>query len=208
MKYLIYILSYIVIRLIDKIKLLYTHIINVYTRAYICNRGGISYKNNLKLIGYTYFHIGNNTKLHLGKELIIRSGNMNAIDIGFSKIVVEDNASLVIGDYSGMSNTIIQCYHKITIGNYVNIGAGCIIMDSNFHSMDWHDRKDRKTDVANSKVAPVEIGDYAFIGARSIICKGVTIGKHSVIAAGSVVVKDIPDDQMWGGNPAKLIKIL
>lgn len=147
-----------------------------------------------------------NTKFDIGKGGIIRSGNTNAIDIGYSKIVVKDNASLVIGNYSGMSNTTIQYYHKITIANYVNIGAGCIIMDSNFHSMNWHDRKDGITDVANSKVAPVEIGGYAFIGVRSIICKDVTIGKHSVIATGSVVVKDIPYDQMWGGNPANSLK--
>lgn len=45
-----------------------------------------------------------------------------------------------------------------------------------------------------------------FIGARSIICKGVTIGDHAMIAAGSVVVGDVPANEVWGGNPAKFIK--
>ncbi len=80
------------------------------------------------------------------------------------------------------------------------------IFDSNFHSLDWHDRNDRAKDIANRKTAPVHIGDYVFIGTRSIICKGVTIGNHSIIAAGSVIVKDIPSDEVWGGKPARFIR--
>lgn len=52
----------------------------------------------------------------------------------------------------------------------------------------------------------VHIGDGCFIGANSIICKDVKIGKNSIIAAGSVVTKDIPDNEIWGGNPARYIK--
>lgn len=199
-------IAYIVVYFVRKTKNFYTHAMNIYSRNYIVTRGGGEINGMLKLIGYTYFDIGENAKLIFGKDIIIRSGNMNAIDIGYSKIVVNDNAKLIMGDHSGISNTIIQCYNKITIGSYVNIGAGCIIIDSNFHSMDWRDRSDRSKDVTNAKGNPVEICDYVFIGARSIICKGVRIGKHSIVAAGSVVVKDIPDDEIWGGAPAKFIK--
>ena len=48
----------------------------------------------------------------------------------------------------------------------------------------------------------------AFIGAHSIVLKGVTIGKHSVIGAGSVVTKNIPDNEVWAGNPARFIRRL
>ncbi|WP_262710533.1 acyltransferase [Dinghuibacter silviterrae] len=54
--------------------------------------------------------------------------------------------------------------------------------------------------------APVKIGDNVFIGMDSIILKGVTIGSNVVVAAGSVVARDIPDNQIWGGNPAKFIR--
>ena len=81
-----------------------------------------------------------------------------------------------------------------------------MIMDSNFHSTDWHDRLDRKKDIERHRNAPITIGDVVFIGARSIICKGVTIGDHAMIAAGSVVVKDIPAGELWGGNTARFIK--
>ena len=50
------------------------------------------------------------------------------------------------------------------------------------------------------------IKDNAFIGAHSIILKGVTIGENSIIGAGSVVTKSVPDNQIWAGNPARFIR--
>lgn len=50
------------------------------------------------------------------------------------------------------------------------------------------------------------IGDNVLIGAHSIILKGVTIGNNAVVAAGSVVSRSIPANELWGGNPAKFIK--
>ena len=58
----------------------------------------------------------------------------------------------------------------------------------------------------NVKTAPVYIGNNFFIGAKSIICKGVTIGDNSMICAGSVVCKNIDSNELWGGNLAKYIK--
>lgn len=146
-------------------------------------------------------------KVSIGNHFIANSGSNNSIDCGNGcKINVSENASLTIGEYSGMTNTTIQCHESITIGHHVNIGAGCMIMDSNFHSTNWQDRLDRKKDIENHRNAPVVIGNVVFIGARSIICKGVTIGDHAMIAAGSVVVTDVPANEVWGGNPARFIK--
>jgi maltose O-acetyltransferase len=55
---------------------------------------------------------------------------------------------------------------------------------------------------------PVTIGDDCWIGGGTIICPGVTIGNRCVIGAGSVVTKDIPDDSLAVGNPAKVIRNL
>lgn len=52
----------------------------------------------------------------------------------------------------------------------------------------------------------VEIGEHAFIGTGSIITGNVRIGKGAIVGAGSVVTKDIPDYEIWGGNPARFIK--
>ena len=157
--------------------------------------------------GRTYLSLHKKCNIVIGDYFIANSGIDASIDCGNGcKISVQKDARLVIGEYSGMTNSIIQCHKEIIIGNHVNIGAGCLIMDSNFHSADWHDRLDRKKDVDNRRNASIKIGDVVFIGARSIICKGVTIGDHSMIAAGSVVVKDVPANEVWGGNPAKFIK--
>ena len=104
-----------------------------------------------------------------------------------------------------MTNSTINCHESITIGNYVNIGEGCVITDSDFHSLDWRDRMDG-TDIRKKRNAPVVIKDWAFIGMHSIILKGVTIGEKSIIGAGRVVSKDIPDGEIWAGNPARFIK--
>ena len=76
------------------------------------------------------------------------------------------------------------------------------IWDTDFHAIEYNDRCKN----VNIKSAPIFIKEGAFIGACSIILKGVTIGKHSVIGAGSVVTKNIPDNEIWGGNPARFIK--
>ena len=163
----------------------------------------------IKILGRPYFGFAKDAVVEIGSHFICRSSAGQAIDnSSCSKITVRSGGRLVIGDYVGLSNTVIYCDKEITIGNSVNIGAGTMIFDTNFHSTDWRDRENRRSDTVNRQSKPVHICDCVFIGARTIICKGVTIGDRSMIAAGSVVVKDIPADELWGGNPAKFIKKL
>lgn len=107
-----------------------------------------------------------------------------------------------------MSQVSITCKEHIIIGSHVQIGAGTMIFDTNFHNIDWRVRRNHQEDLRTAKNAPVIIGDDCFIGARTIICKGVTIGERTIIAAGSVIVKDIPSDCVAGGNPCIVIKHL
>lgn len=129
--------------------------------------------------------------------------------IGFPQpcqIVVTENAKLQIGNNVGMSQAAIICHHSITIGDDVKIGGGVKIYDTNFHSLNPEVRRVRELDMKEKKCRPVVIEHDAFIGAGSFILSGVTIGANSVVAAGSVVSKSIPANEIWGGNPAQFIK--
>lgn len=121
------------------------------------------------------------------------------------KLLVQENAQFIIGNHSGMSGTMIYVSNLVKIGDYVNIGGGTRIFDTDFHPIDSAARRNPATFLCG-KSAPVIIEDDVFIGTNCIIGKGVTIGARSVVAAGSVVVKDVPSDSIVGGNPCKLIR--
>lgn len=119
-------------------------------------------------------------------------------------IFVEKTGKLFIDDHSGFSGVSIYCINEITIGKHLFCGANVSIWDTDFHPLDYMAR--RTDDPQKTKTAPIHIGDDVFIGANSIILKGVTIGDRSIIGAGSVVTKNIPADEIWGGNPAVFIR--
>jgi acetyltransferase-like isoleucine patch superfamily enzyme len=113
---------------------------------------------------------------------------------------------LLIGNNVSMSSTSIVCQKEIVIEDYVKIGGNTCIYDTDFHSLNHHNRKIAHEDRKNTIYCSVKIEQNCFIGAHCTILKGVTIGKNSIIGACSVVTKDIPENQIWGGNPAKFIK--
>lgn len=110
-----------------------------------------------------------------------------------------------VGENTTLNGTCIVSYQSVKIGKEVLFGPDVVIMDADGHPVDR-----RLPDVAENKtghVAPIEIGDHAWIGLGAKIMKGVTIGHHAVVAAGAVVVKDVPPHGVAGGNPAKVIKV-
>jgi acetyltransferase-like isoleucine patch superfamily enzyme len=123
-------------------------------------------------------------------------------------IFVMKNAVLTIGDHSGFSAVSIYCAHQITIGRYCKFGGNVCIWDTDFHSLNYMDRRSPTTDSTFAHSASITIGDDVFVGANSIILKGVTIGARAIVGAGSVVAKNIPANQLWAGNPAKFIRKL
>ncbi len=165
-----------------------------------------SKKKSVQFKGHCYIDISRKSNTIIGNDFVCNSGLNFGIETYESKITVAPNAKLYIGNNTGISSTVIGCFEEIHIGNNVNIGGGTRIMDSNFHCLDWKIRQNRMEDCKNVKTSPILIEDNVFIGARCIICKGVKIGARSIIAAGSVVIKDIPEDCIAGGNPCKIIK--
>lgn len=116
-------------------------------------------------------------------------------------------SKIIIGDNVGISGSTINATTTITIGDNTIIGSGCLITDTDSHpilaaernSPDWP---------KYTKSKPIAIGNNVFIGARSIIMKGVTIGDGAVVGAGSVVTKDVPANAIVAGNPAKIVRMI
>jgi acetyltransferase-like isoleucine patch superfamily enzyme len=112
-------------------------------------------------------------------------------------------------------NTIIDCVSKVTIGDNVLISYECVFSDSDNHSLSYSKRKDDlenwrlgRQDWTDVNMAPILVNRGAWIGARAIILKGVTIGEGAVVGMGSVVTRDVPPFTVVAGNPAKEIRKL
>lgn len=107
------------------------------------------------------------------------------------KAVLKIGNGVAIGD-----RTEIHAGNSVTIGNGTLIAWDCCIMDRDYHKLE------SETEVT----APVSIGNNVWVGCNSIILKGINIGDGAVVAAGSVVTKDVPSGALVGGNPARIIK--
>ena len=117
---------------------------------------------------------------------------------------IEPNAEIIIGNETGLSCCTIYSTKSIKIGNWVNIGAGSKIYDTDFHPVDALARRNSNKRFIQSQ--PVVIEDDVWIGAHVIILKGVHIGRGSIVACGAVVTHDVPAGAIVGGVPARFIK--
>jgi acetyltransferase-like isoleucine patch superfamily enzyme len=153
-----------------------------------------------------FIKIRNRGTLSMGSNLIItscREGNPVGLANG-SFLYCAPSSSLIIGNNVAISNSTIFSLKSIIIEDDVMIGGGVQIYDSDFHQLSYNDRMEN---IPNKiKSSPVHLMKGCFIGASSIILKGVSIGERSIIGAGSVVSKSVPKDEIWGGNPCRFIK--
>lgn len=142
----------------------------------------------------TYRGIIAGDRVTIGKHAIIRPTNIYGSAIG-EGLKIGNNSS--IGPYS-----YIGCSGYIEIGDNVMMSPRVSIYAEN-HLFDDPDLSIKEQGV---KREFVKIEDDCWIAANTIILAGVTIGRGSVIAAGSVVTKDVPPYSIVGGVPAKVIK--
>lgn len=116
---------------------------------------------------------------------------------------VEYRKRLRVGKNSGWNwGTWINAQGGVDIGSDVMIGPGCIIHSANHR----FERVDTPIRLQGYTKASVKIEDDCWLGAHVIVLPGVTIGRGSVIGAGSVVTKDIPPYSVVAGNPARVIR--
>jgi len=132
---------------------------------------------------------------------VIQVGNRTCIwpDVKFSLMATSVHSSPIIkiGSFSSIGDRCqIHCGKLVTIGDYVLISWDVNIIEFDYHAPGG----------GIPEPKPIIIEDEVWIGARCIITKGVTIGKGAILAAGSVVTKDVPPYTLVAGNPAKPIK--
>jgi acetyltransferase-like isoleucine patch superfamily enzyme len=168
-----------------------------------------------------------------GYTLDIRAGSrVGRVTIGSNsvlccRIVLErSEGSVSIGDRSYIGSSAIICAEHIAIGSNVLISWGCTLVDHDSHSLDWRERArdveewrqgllsgglssaagSKNWDVVDRRA--ITVADKVWIGMNATILKGVTVGEGAVIAAGSIVTKDVAPWTLVGGNPARAIREL
>jgi acetyltransferase-like isoleucine patch superfamily enzyme len=139
--------------------------------------------------------------------------NRGILEIGDRVRIIAEPLATQIGVGKGGQMTIgertfinygcsISASQLVRIGPRCNIGSHTILMDNDFHSVE----PERRDELPPS--APIILEENVWVGVRAVILRGVTIGAGSVIAAGSVVSKDVAPRSLVGGIPAKLIRKL
>lgn len=137
--------------------------------------------------------------LYVGQDSCLK---VDCFDIyAGSRITINNGASLILESGFINYNSCIECFHKIHIGKNVAISENVTIRDSDNHTII------RKNSLKHHTTsAPIKICDHVWIGMNVTILKGVTIGEGAIIAAGSLVNKDVPAYTLAGGCPAKVIE--
>lgn len=130
-------------------------------------------------------------------------------------ILLCKNGTFKSGNYVQIGpGTRIECVSHIEIGDNTTISRNVIISDNNNHPVNPIDRLQmsylplgaEKKQMYYSVSCPIKIGNTVWIGENARICKGVTIGDGSIVAANSIVTKDVPSNCIAAGNPAKIVK--
>lgn len=159
----------------------------------------------VRLLAPLYQHRGRGSKIYASVRM--DTPPYRQFSIGRQSVIESfscvNNAvgDVVIGDHTriGLHNTIIG---PVAIGSHVNLAQGVVVTALNHNFAE----NDKPIDQQGVSVSQVTIEDDCWIGANATILPGVTIGSHSVVAAGAVVTNDVPPHSLVGGVPAKIIK--
>lgn len=149
-------------------------------------------------------------RIRIGARVSLASQS-DATALGVARPVIlrclTPQAGIEIGDDSGLSGTVVCAAMRVSIGKRCLVGADVTIFDTDFHPHDPEGRRYAVPDWPRIS-APVTIGNDVFIGTGAVVQKGVTIGDGAIVAARSVVTRDVPPRAIVGGNPAKLLRVI
>lgn len=172
------------------------------TGAYLRSRSAQLGKG-VRCNGFPSVRVRRGGKLLVGDGVMINAARWSNAHVtaGSTNFFVGSGGRLLLGARAGISGSRVVAMEEIEIGDGTLVGAGCLICDSDMHEVPLGSG-------APVATRPVRIGKRVFVGAGSVILKGVTIGDGSVVGAGSVVSRDIPSNCLAAGNPAKVVRRL
>lgn len=171
----------------------------------IASLWGVRLGNGCRFFGIMRFRRAEFSSITIGDNCTFRSSvgsNLVGINRPCMISTLTGDAVIMVGSGCGLSGTVIGAAQRIEIGNNVLFGANSTITDTDWHGIAPDKRREP------GAAAPVIIGDNVWIGLNATVLKGVTIGKNSIIGAGSVVAKSIPANVIASGQPARIIKSL
>ena len=159
---------------------------------------------------------GSNNILYIDKETLLTNsyikieGNDNKIFIGanccLKNLTINmknENSVIKIGDKTSIEEARITSFepYKIEIGKDCMFSADIVIMNTDVHKI-----YDTTTKLKTNEGKEISIGNHVWLGIRTIVLKGVNIGDNSIVAAGSIVTKDVKANTVVSGNPARQVK--
>ena len=168
---------------------------------------GVAVGEDLTLFGLPVISLANSSSIVIGDRAVLCSDSrFTALGVNHAVVLrtLRQGAQILLGNDVGLSGTSVCAAQRIEIGHNALIGANVTITDTDFHPLDPAGRRYCKDD-SRIHSAPVRLEENVFVGAGSTILKGVTIGRNSVIGAGSIVAKSIPANVVAAGNPCRPI---
>jgi carbonic anhydrase/acetyltransferase-like protein (isoleucine patch superfamily) len=169
---------------------------------------GIAWGSDWRLYGAPIIQKHRDSRMQFGPGLSLRSSaRSNPLSPNHPVVLAtwQAGAVLEVGAQFAMTGGTLCAAERITIGDRVTVGANCTIVDTDFHPPEV---ALRQISPNGAETAPVAIEDNVFIGMNCLILKGVTIGRGSVVGAGSVVTRDAPPGVIIAGNPARVVRTL
>lgn len=188
-------------------KMFSVHITTALLKLWFFKNKNIIFKQGVEFDSFPIISIKNRSTIIVGKNVRINSNNKGYhINMHSPVKLMADRpgAIIEIGDNTRIHGTCLHAYKKISIGANCLIAANTQIFDGNGHDLSFDNVDNRINTIGDAKEVCIE--DSVWIGGNCIIMPGVHIGRGSIISAGSVVVKDIPEMCIAGGNPARVIK--
>ena len=187
-------------------KTILRNLLNKYSYFKLKKKMNITVGENSR-VNYRSFDLKNNIncRFKIGKKSLVAS----------SFVFEKEGAIIEIGSNTFMGGSVLSCANKIKIGDNVHIAWNVSILDHNSHPINHYLRRNdlpeqflEKKNWDNVVISPTIICDDAWIGVNVIILKGIEIGAGAIVAAGTVVTKNVPPMTLVAGNPAQVIKEL